>query len=529
MPESPNPKYDRPTTVIVYDPLQQARSKLLAIRMAALQANDLDGYMLAANAQHYLLQLNDAPQQLQQEILGQIQACLQASPNDVANGKLSIDQFGTRAQVLSILESTGVVSAEILHPHIDRGALRPVPEFDWRVDRTLPEIRRRLGMDPVQLLEQIETPENTTQYTLDLGAGNGTVIRALGEQTAKKKIGKFVHMGISDAWYYPLSTLIDRVINFEQLEAETGAHLTRDEREAFGHFLYAFLSLKDPASAAESGHVEMNRDIQSSLAAEPNMLIDLIRMTAPKLLSIDHVPNDISVCANGQNEHRQIISQPTSATYKTIRKLFCSDPQKYLCAASEVRSKIPFNQQGMMIGDFASSLQNFPDRQFSYIQSCRGTVFVSGQAYEDLMVTTLQKLNDTGIGVFDCVRKLNGSYYALDQLLRIRERVQKIRPELQFYVTLGPGIEGQDFRDHLPVPISFSVTASPKMANFIRSHAITGPSVEGVTCVCVPLDAAVEDDGYLKQIDSNGNLQKNLVNVQTTQSDSSDAVETLKI
>lgn len=490
--------------MIVYHPVHPALADLATERTRAAKSGDIPGYLLAAHAQQLLFVLTQTPESPLGRVMTQELHQLLAEVPEVPGESAALERLATRTRVLSILERSGVLAHETLAPRLHDGVLKPVPEFDWRVDRSLAEVQRRLVVNPLAAVEHLADPNAEAQYTLDLGAGNGATVAELGQQARRKGLQQYVHLGLSDAWYYPMSTLIERMIDFEQLEAAIGEHLNRHERQAFGYFLYAYIVLEQPETISQTGHVAMNRDAQAALAREPELIVDLIAMAAPKLEQITRVPSDICVCSHGDNVHRDFLSQPASPAFAAARRAFMADPRQFLEQRSDVLRHLPFNQQGMMIGDF-TRVRDFPDRQFTYMQSARGTVFVSGQAYEDLQVAIASKLHPRGLGVFDCVRRLNGSEYALDALVRIRQRIRLDRPELEIYVFLGPGIAGQDFREHFPVPLSFAVT-SPDRFEFLRAQAASGPNEEGVTSVCVPLGQLVSDAAYLEQLDPSGKL-----------------------
>jgi hypothetical protein len=372
-----------------------------------------------------------------------------------------------------------------LHRLIKNHVVRPVAHLDWSVSRPIGEIDRRFGLQSsADFLRRFATP-NQPQYSLDLGAGNGTYVHDLEEQVG---VPNYKHFGLCDALYFPLDTHFQHLLNFEAFPEAVAKGLTARDRQTIARALMT-LTVLEPTALHGDDIGAMSYD-QAALRTIRTSPMDILPVLLPKMSQLQHlrgVPVNISACMDANTEvHPLFTPLPPHGPLRDALNLLAEQPDLYLRDVEPQRS-MPLRLTGMIRGSFAD-IHTLPNQTFDYISSCRGTVFYTG-SYPELLTDIAAKLTTDGCYIGDDIRDYNGFYCRLPEIATFARDIKKTIPNMHVGVCMGPGLEAQDFRIGQATPLAWFMTASSEKAKYL--YSAKRPAEYGVPFNIVPIEEAI--------------------------------------
>ncbi|MEK6733480.1 MAG: hypothetical protein AABY27_00005, partial [Pseudomonadota bacterium] len=216
------------------------------------------------------------------------------------------------------------------------GRLSPIPEIHWRVDRSNQEYNRRLGINLVAFLQQ-RTGEGSDQkqILLEIGPGSGM---AKAERTGLGLSDHYQDIALSDKIYYPISGVVEKLINYSELEQaiakELGQagniELASQEREKLADFIYKILIIAEGQTSLDTfAYDEQN---QIKLVEDINNLKEIIlEQLARRLKIASEVPDTISVHRDGKVIYPyKFKTKDWSPVLRAAKKLLENNPTKFM-------------------------------------------------------------------------------------------------------------------------------------------------------------------------------------------------------
>jgi len=367
----------------------------------------------------------------------------------------------------------------------------PIPEIHWSIDRMDDAYSRRLGFDVLAWLDNLSDPDRE-QILLELGPGNGAFKNEVDE-----RITGYKTFGVCDKLYYPLTTLIGKIVDFEKLEKATGEVLSGTERELFCNFLYKILVIKEGQSHLDQ--FEYDQDVQIDLASNINQLPSWLESKAPLLTEVTCIPDHISGRDNEGNVcYPYKIQRPEKESFQKIYRAFSAYPNTYFrTELGDLYQALDIYPDNIFFAHF-SDLNRLKDEQVDVMIGARSSVYVQGEAYIQFMTEMTKKLQDNGIHVDDSIRDNDGWCYRLAELQKVQEA-----SGIPIYVVLGPPLEREDFCQDDIVPLSAVISKDPQKREVLRSSLCENSQL-------IPLDEIIADKGYLKKLDRTGKVINSL-------------------
>lgn len=374
------------------------------------------------------------------------------------------------------------------------GALKPIPEIHWRVDRTSEEYNRRLGIDLAGVLKD-RSRGRKKQNLLEIGMGSGV---SKNERATSRFGNAYADFALSDRVYYPLAPVIEKMIDFLALEQETG-RLNRADRQLVADIVYKTLVIRDGQTAKDAFAYDSR--VQELLAEDINALKDLLPEAFNRLSDVDMVPSTISSrTAHGEVVYPNKIPRDSWPTQvKVAIDRLSINGERYI--NSEWRDKdlhgaIDAFPANVIIGDMRGITRVAPD-QINVEIGVRSTVYVRGEEYEQLLRDLFSRLAPGGIMLDDSIRDNDGWTYRFAEV----SRAFAGEKDVEVLVVLGPGFPGEDHRQD-SVPLSIAVTKKGSAGEILERFALRG-------CQVKPLSEILSDAAYLKSLDATGfTLQK---------------------
>lgn len=357
--------------------------------------------------------------------------------------------------VLEALHASGG-NASLLRALHEKHALEPIPEIFWRVDRTAEEYNERFGFDVTKFLANHTSDKQ--QLLVEFGPGNGTFKNSRADTTKG-----YLDLAICDRVYYPVSTLIRNIIDFNIL-ANDGVNLTNQQEAELCDILYHTVT-------TEGGK---NDDATlEALRKDPRNITNILVAKSPQF------------------------QKALSTSFETAGALLSTNVAKYLRTSKpdfDVFEAVPAYPAGTILGDF-SDIEHLADHQINAALGARSTVYKENDAYISFMSSMTTKLTEDGLYVDDNIRENFGHRYRFAEL-QIIER----QTGYPLMIIMGPQLEGNDLGE-TPEPRAIVMTQSSSKLMYIRSNLSPGFSIRS-------LSEILADSAYMEILATKGRIEQ---------------------
>jgi hypothetical protein len=358
--------------------------------------------------------------------------------------------------------------------------LTPIPEIFWRVDRSAEEYNARYGFDVKAFLQKFATPD-TPQVLVEFGPGNGTF-----KEDRAGEVKGYVDYAMCDKLYYPINTLIRRLIDFEKLEQNCG-ELSEQDRTLLCDFIYKVIVINEGQSGQDE--FEYDEEIMKALNDDPQTIFECLIKKAHLLEATNVVPNSGNAFDKGV-EYEAKVEKPDNPAFREACRLLSQNGAIDEFAPSEgtdVYEHLPAYPPGTIVSDF-SKVERLADNQIGVALGVRSTVYKEGDDYRKFMAEMTKKLTQDGFYIDDNVRENFGWNYRLKELKQVQNETG-----YPLRVILGPGMQKEDFDDEKPVPLAVVVTQSEEKLRWVESNLDEGYSI-------VELDEVISRTDYIKSL-----------------------------
>ncbi|HOZ36477.1 MAG TPA: hypothetical protein PLR18_01445 [bacterium] len=377
------------------------------------------------------------------------------------------------------------------------GKLEPIPEIHWRVDRTSEEYNLRFGIDinKFLLLRAKQSGEGKKQTLLEIGPGSGVSKR---ERVDKGLTEAYQDFALSDKIYYPLSPIIEKLIDFNKLEGELKISIEPEERRMVADFLYKTLVIK--LSETSKDKFEYDQGAQDLLAQDINGLKQLLPQLSERLKIADEVPSNISSRDNeGQVIYpNKIKLSDLSLNIKKIKNLLDENLEDFLredWQTLDYYQLIDAFSANVMIGDIGE-IKRLQDGQIDIEIAARSSVYARGEKYQDFLEALFAKLSVGGTTIDDSIRDNDGWYYRIAEVLEARQARPELTNNFEFLVVLGPGFPGEDLSQDR-APLAMYITRDGSSKKTIEECLLPGYEL-------VTIEELANDSHYLESLDKTG-------------------------
>jgi hypothetical protein len=303
-------------------------------------------------------------------------------------------------------------------------------------------------------------------------------------------------LALSDKIYYPLAPVIEKLLDFEKLQAGIGRELNAHDRQLLADFIYKTIVI-------EPGQTERNNfdyDSQNTtyLKRDINVLKKILPEVGNYLKAVTAVPSQISM----HDKHGQVIypykirADEQSPEFQQAKQLVDQDLVGYLRNGWEemdYHSLIEAFPPNVMIGDLQDIKRLSPD-QIDVEMAVRSTVYNRGEEYVRFLTSLFSRLAEQGVAIDDSIRDNDGWYYRIAEVWEAKKRMQGVNPEV--LVVLGPGFEGEDARQDM-VPLAMMVTKNGSSRELAEKYLEEGYQV-------VALEGLATNAEYLNTLDKTG-------------------------
>ncbi|MES2023470.1 MAG: hypothetical protein V4439_02190 [Patescibacteria group bacterium] len=385
--------------------------------------------------------------------------------------------------------------------------LSPVPEIHWRVDRSSEEYDRRLGINVNKFLQERSGILGRKQILLEIGPGSGVA------KSGRTDLGlseNYQDIALSDKIYYPLSSVVEKLIDYSELEKimgkESGSNdnlpLSAEEKSQLADFIYKTIVIKQGETSFDTfTYDEQN---QMNLTEDINNLKNILgEQLGQRLKSAKEVPDTVSMHRDGKVVYpNKIKVESWSPKLQMAKKLLEENPTNFLRSDWEqvdyydLIEAFPAN---VMVGDLDQISQLRSD-QVDVELAVRSTVYKKGEDYVQFLGQLFNTLSEGGVAIDDSIRDNDGWYYRIAEVLEAQE---KFGDNNEVLVILGPGFQGEDKRQD-KVPLSLVITKKGSSIELIKKNLLPGYEI-------VSLENLSGDQDYLLTLDDTG-LTKKKVN-----------------
>ncbi|HRH32824.1 MAG TPA: hypothetical protein PK720_01585 [bacterium] len=370
--------------------------------------------------------------------------------------------------------------------------LQPIPEIHWKVDRSIEDYNRRLGIQLPLFLKERSNSKNSKQTLLEIGPGNGLNK----EERDKQGITKYYNdFALSDKIYYPLDSVISKVLNFETIEKEIGQTLSLEEKNQLSGIIYKSLIISE--GRAHEDTLSYDTAIQNKLDQDINSLKEILPTLGSKIKKATLLPSEISSRSqSGEVIYPHKIDVTTlSSTIQLAKKILEKNITHYLnndWETADYNTYISGFPANTMIGDI-KDINRLADNQIDVELAVRSTVYSRHEDYENFLTTLVDKLKTGGVALDDSIRDNDGWYYRFAEIIKAREQFKN---ETEILVILGPGFPGEDYQQER-VPLSLIITKEGSSKELLASQLEPN-------CEVISFDELTNDEKYLTSLDSTG-------------------------
>lgn len=376
------------------------------------------------------------------------------------------------------------------------GHLKMIPEIHWRVDRTSEEYNRRLGLDINGYLLERAIGSKTKEVLLEIGSGSGVAKK---ERAALGLASSYEDYALTNEVYFSLASIIEKLVDFEKLEAGLNIKLSHGDRKLLADFLYKSFVIK----AGQGGRDDFEYD--DAFRMQMSYGINYLRYDFPheqqKLALADTVPQTIS-SRNSQGQvvyPNKIKADEQSPAFQAALNAIKRDFLAYLVKdwqTMDYYALVEIFPPNTIVADM-SNIDRLKVGQVGVEIGSRSTVYKQGSEYVEFLQKLEETLKDGGVAIDDSIRDNDGWYYRIAEVMEAKKQMD---PTTEILVVLGEGFEKEDFRKD-GVPLSMVMTKKGSSQRQIQSHLQPG-------CRLVTLEQLAADQGYLKTLDKTGRTAK---------------------
>lgn len=370
--------------------------------------------------------------------------------------------------------------------------LQPIPEIHWKVDRSIEDYNRRLGIQLPLFLKERSNSKNSKQTLLEIGPGNGFNKEERDQQGITKLYNDYA---LSDKIYYPLDSVINKVLNFETIEREIGQQLTLEEKNQLTDLIYKSLIITEGKTHEDT--LSYDTAIQNKLNQDINSLKEILPTLGSRIEKAIILPSAISSrSSSGEVVYpNKIDVNRLGYNVQLAKKIISKNITGYLnneWETADYNTYISGFPANTMIGDI-KDIDRLADNQIDVELAVRSTVYSRHEDYENFLTTLVDKLKTGGVALDDSIRDNDGWYYRFAEIIKAREQFKN---ETEILVILGPGFPGEDHQQER-VPLSMIITKEGSSKELIASQL--EPNCEVVT-----FDELTADEKYLASLDNTG-------------------------
>lgn len=370
--------------------------------------------------------------------------------------------------------------------------LQPIPEIHWKVDRSIEDYNRRLGIQLPLFLKERSNSKNSKQTLLEIGPGNGFNKEERDQQGITKLYNDYA---LSDKIYYPLDSVINKVLNFETIEREIGQQLTLEEKNQLTDLIYKSLIITEGKTHEDT--LSYDTAIQNKLNQDINSLKEILPTLGSRIEKAIILPSAISSrSSSGEVIYpNKIDVNRLGYNVQLAKKIISKNITSYLnndWETADYNTYISGFPANTMIGDI-KDIDRLADNQIDVELAVRSTIYSRHEDYENFLTTLVDKLKTGGVAIDDSIRDNDGWYYRFAEIIKAREQ---FKHETEILVILGPGFPGEDHQQER-VPLSMIITKEGSSKELIASQL--EPNCEVVT-----FDELTADEKYLASLDNTG-------------------------
>ncbi len=379
--------------------------------------------------------------------------------------------------------------------------LAHVPEIFWEVDRPGEDYQRRLGVDMIAFLREF-ADQNKQKTLVEFGPGNGTFALERAKDPIISK--RYANLGICDKVYYPLTPLIEQLIDWETLARDSEAALTTAERREFADFFYKVVVLQP--GTTQFKNLVYDQAVQRDLDADASSIRSHLLKKAPLLTSTEEVP---SVTCGRDEEGRVFyphhIRRSSSPAFAAACRSLAQNAERYIRKDKDVYSLIPAYPPGVMISDFMN-IDHLKDQEIDIALGIRSTVYLRGAQYIRFMLEMGKKLTNDGCYIDDNARDNDGWYYRIAELLEVKKHAD---PSMQIKIIIGPALEKEDHAQNAAgVPLGVVMTKDPAKIAYLEQKLAQAPADTrtGAGYRLVDVQELSQQSEYLRTLDHSGRV-----------------------
>ncbi len=374
------------------------------------------------------------------------------------------------------------------------GYIKPIPALHWRVDRTMTEYEQRSGLRLESLFEEmsLEGGAKRPMTVLEIGPGSGQA-----KHERSHQFGEAVNdYGISDALYFPITPIIEQMIDFKKLEKESG-RLSKKERALIVESITQAIMLRDNTMGQDV--VEYDNQRLDQLGRDVNELWPLAEEAVKKL-------NDKSVILDTSNtidQHGTLVypekvklSEQSQSLKKALDLLKKSWSKRFetIEARGDLYGLMDVHPENVMIADMRS-VNHLAPNQVDATIAIRSSVYLEGESWKQWLKDVYNTLSPKGFTLDDSVRENFGSSYRIAELLEVQRDLQK-NGTCHIAIIVGPNVTGEDLRKD-NIPGTLVMVKDPAMLLTIQKYLLPGYSMRNLSDIA-------EDTTYLRSLDKAG-------------------------
>lgn len=141
------------------------------------------------------------------------------------------------------------------------------------------------------------------------------------------------------------------------------------------------------------------------------------------------------------------------------------------------KEPIEVHPEGVIIGDF-DSIKRIEAEQAEMIIGVRSTVFKQGEKWDEIAKEVPRVLKSGGVWIDDSIRELYGRGNRIEQFKRVMAEINN--SQIQAGVIFGPGMEGEDFKEGVSVPLALVMAKGVSLDEKVRPHLKPGYELKDI-------------------------------------------------
>ena len=343
----------------------------------------------------------------------------------------------------------------------EQGLLRPVISLPYSSSRGLDAQGASFGLDMHAFISHF-TKHGDGSLVLECGSGSGMGMY----ERRMMSYGQNQEIGICNAAYYPLDTLLAEIVDFDALAAE-GAVLDAAGRSAFARSLYKTLVIR--AGGTEEVKVPYDWDVETRLIKSIDELPSIVREKAHLMPAAKAFPSDsCTLDETGEIIHPK--SEPLPEAVREAAAVFAASPDRFLRVGpgkADIREFLPLFPAGELYGNLPDDLTRLRAAQVDILPAFYVTPFFDSQQYKQFARETIRLLKNDGAAFDNGLRNNFAADYGLEELAAVaRETGYPIR------VIAGKGQPSDPLQEDAPLAALFT-TDIDKLA-YIEANLAPG-------------------------------------------------------